>query len=470
MPTLPAIIQASISADGILLSADEPLLALQREAGGDLGERFAIPQLAAVARLAMKLGVAVSRPVTAASARHDIDMWVRAKPESQAVHLSVIDWQERPVFSASNNSGLLEADLAAVSDGWNWQVDTQLRFQMVLEGGDLDGALPAQPPVPGSPFSSYFQLQVDEDGDMAILRGFTQRRAFRNQLACLMTDPARRFHLSGFPLFDLTGQLLGYRGKAFALDLAVPVPEIAPPAAVDSLAFGKRLDRSLRQPLGRIIANADTISAQLEGPLRSDYAGYALDIASAGRHLMALVDDLADLQAIDRPDFTIASEAVDLADLGRRAAGLLGVKALDRQIHVLAPAMDEIIPARGEFRRVLQILVNLIGNAIRYGPEGSEVRVETGLEDGLSRIAVTDQGSGIGPDDRERIFEKFERLGRDDQGGSGLGLYISRRLARAMGGDIRIEGEAGQGARFILTLPLDEESGRVGLEREQALD
>jgi len=455
MPAHPAAIQASISADGLLLSADEPLLALQRETGANLGERLAIPQLAAVARLAVRLGIVVSRPVTAATERCDIDMWVQARPEGKAVHLSVIDWQERPVVAVRNNGSLLEADLAAVADGWSWQVDTQLRFQMVLEGADPDGILPAGPPAPGSPFSSYFQLQPDEDGDMAILRGFTQRRAFRNQLACLTSDPAKRFHLSGFPLFDLTGQLSGFRGKAFALDLAVPVPEIAAPAALDPLAFGKRLDRSLRQPLGRIIANADTISAQLEGPLRPDYAGYAQDIAVAGRHLMALVDDLADLQAIDRPDFTVASEAVDLADVGRRAAGLLGVKALDRQITLLPPEADESVPARGEFRRVLQILVNLIGNAIRYSPEKSAIRIEAGQEDGRPHIAVADQGSGIAPEDRERIFEKFERLGRDDQVGSGLGLYISRRLARAMGGDIHMEGEAGQGARFILTLPAD---------------
>jgi signal transduction histidine kinase len=68
-------------------------------------------------------------------------------------------------------------------------------------------------------------------------------------------------------------------------------------------------------------------------------------------------------------------------------------------------------------------------------------------------VAVIDQGAGIDPADRERIFDKFERLGRDDSGGSGLGLYISRRLARAMGGDIVIGSAPGEGARFILSLP-----------------
>ena len=247
---------------------------------------------------------------------------------------------------------------------------------------------------------------------------------------------------------------MGYRGTAFPTEGGVAAPLMQDtPVTLYPAEFGKRLDRSLRQPLGRIIANADTISAQMDGPLRPDYAGYALDIASAGRHLMALVDDLADLQAIDRPDFQVTTEDVDLADLGRRAAGLLSVKALDRQIAIVAPAPEQVTMASGEFRRVLQILVNLIGNAVRYAPEGSEVRIVAEREGGVSRVIVADQGPGVAVDDRERIFEKFERLGRDDAGGSGLGLYISRRLARAMGGDISIGGEEGEGARFILTLP-----------------
>lgn len=452
MPSHPTIIRASVSAQGLLTSADAPLLALQREAGGDIGVALAIPQLAAIARLSMRLRITVSRPVIAATDRCDIDMWVRARPEGEGVALSIIDWHERPVVTAPMSGR--DSDIAALSEGWTWQVDTQLRFQMIMEGRDPAGALPSDPPVPGSRFSSYFQLQADEDGDMALLRGFAQRRAFRDQEAALASDPSRLFRLSAYPLFDLGGQLVGYRGTAFPVERGVTAPMVQDaPITLYPAEFGKRLDRSLRQPLGRIIANADTISAQMDGPLRPDYAGYAQDIASAGRHLMALVDDLADLQAIDRPDFSVMTEDVDLADLGRRAAGLLAVKAIDRQIAITAPAPDAMVMASGEFRRVLQILVNLIGNAIRYAPEGSMVQVMAEQSDGTSRIMVVDQGAGVAIADRERIFEKFERLGRDDAGGSGLGLYISRRLARAMGGDISIGGEPGEGARFILSLP-----------------
>lgn len=454
MPAHPAIIRATVAADGRLLSADAPLLTLQREAGADLGEPLAIPQLAAMARLASHLGIAVSRPVVAAAERGDIDMWVRARPETEQVQIAVIDWHERPPAAAPVDLGRRETDIAALAEGWSWQIDTQLRFQMVLEGDGGQGALPDAPPVPGSSFTGYFELRPDEQGDLAILRGFAQRRAFRDQLATLMGDADQGYRLSGFPMFDLAGQLVGYRGKALPMERAVMAPLAPPdPAILYPAEFGKRLDRSLRQPLGRIIANADSIGAEFHGPLKADYVGYAHDIATAGRHLMALVDDLADLQAIDRPDFSVIAEEVDLADIGRRAAGLLLVKALDRGICVVAPEQEDVAPAVGEFRRALQILMNLVGNAVRYSPEGSEVRIETGVDGDMAWIAVMDQGEGVPVDSRDRIFDKFERLGRSDAGGSGLGLYISRRLARAMGGDIDIGDAPGGGARFVLMLP-----------------
>lgn len=454
IPAHPAVQRASLFPDGTLASADTLLLALQREAGGDIGTPIAVPQIAAIVRLSRRLGVTVSRPIVAAAERGDIDMWVRARPEGGGMALSIIDWRERSVAAMPMDPAACESDIAALAEGWVWQIDTHLRFQMLLAGDDVQGALPADAPVPGTRFSAFFDLKPDEEGDMAMLLGLAQRRAFRDQRASLVGDETRQFRLSAFPLFDMAGQLVGYRGAALPAEQAVVAPFRQDGVVTLYPAdFSKRLDRSLRQPLGRIIANADTIGAQLDGPLRPDYADYAQDIASAGRHLMALVDDLADLQAIDRPDFSVVAEEVDLADLGRRAAGLLGVKALDRQIGIVAPETDCAVNAIGEFRRVLQILVNLVGNAVRYSSEGGMVRIVTEQGHGEARIMVIDHGPGIAPADRERIFNKFERLGRDDAGGSGLGLYISRRLARAMGGDIHIGGEPGEGACFVLTLP-----------------
>ena len=100
------------------------------------------------------------------------------------------------------------------------------------------------------------------------------------------------------------------------------------------------------------------------------------------------------------------------------------------------------------------MLVNLIANAIRYSPDNSQVWIRLEREGDLAAVIVADQGKGIAAADQERIFDKFERVDPNEPGGTGLGLYIARRLARAMGGDITVDSAPGQGARFTFTLPL----------------
>ncbi len=217
--------------------------------------------------------------------------------------------------------------------------------------------------------------------------------------------------------------------------------------------FGKQLVRVLRQPLNRIVTNAETIGSELLGPIRENYALYARDIAKAARHLTALVEDLSDLEAVERPGFSTAKDDIELGDVARRAAALLALTAADHRMAISLPDEQTYVPATAEFRRVLQVMLNLITNAIRYSPDGTEVQVEVGAEDGFAYVSVSDQGSGVDAEDHERIFAKFERLGRTGDGGSGLGLYISRRLARAMGGDLTVAAAKGGGAKFTLRLP-----------------
>jgi signal transduction histidine kinase len=253
------------------------------------------------------------------------------------------------------------------------------------------------------------------------------------------------------------GTVSGYQGGfRWASPRPVSAPKPQPqvdPIGGDDPQFVTRLDAALRRPLSRIITEADAIRVQEQGPLKGDYAGYAGDIGVAGRHLLGLVDDLSDLQAVERVDFKIETERLDLADVARRAANLLGVRATDQSVEIDAPEPDELIWAQADFRRALQILVNLVGNAVRYSPAGSMVWIRAEQEGDLVALIVADQGKGIAQGDQERIFGKFERVDVSEPGGSGLGLYISRKLARAMGGDITVDSAPGQGARFILTLP-----------------
>ena len=133
------------------------------------------------------------------------------------------------------------------------------------------------------------------------------------------------------------------------------------------------------------------------------------------------------------------------------------MRAREKGIELSAPPNGESQLAIAEFRRVLQVLINLINNAIRYSPEGSQIWVRLDRIGQRAMVTVADQGHGIDQDQQKRIFEKFERLGRSGDGGSGLGLYISRRIARAMDGDLTVESAKGQGARFTLSVPAAED-------------
>ena len=445
------LVHGRVDAQGRLIEADPLLLGLQLRAGGQSGGMIAVPQIATLARLAQRLGILISRGVTAADGEEDVDLWVRARPEQDEVRLTIGGWTARPARPPAHASAIeREADFLRASADWLWETDAEMRLVSLSAAAEAAIGMAAGSMI-GRPLTGLFRLAENADGDMPLLGGLSAHRGFEGQHA-ILRETGAGVTLSAVPMLDGTGRFSGFRGSAIGRAEAAPIAAAEPPPLVED-AFGERLDHALRQPLGRIIAQAETISAQNDGPLRRDYADYATDIASAGRHLLALVDDLVDLHAIERADYRPLIEDVDLADIARRAAGLLAVRAADRMVRIDRPGADDILPARGEFKRVLQILVNLIGNAVRYSPDGGMVWIRSEQEGDLAVVIVADQGKGLDPADHARIFEKFERVDESEPGGSGLGLYIARKLARAMGGDITVDSAPGQGARFMLSLP-----------------
>lgn len=450
-------VYGTVDTEGRLIAADQPLLLLHRQAGGEDGGTLAIPQVAALARLSQSLGVQVSRSVVAADGDIDLNLTVQARPDGEMTHLAIDGWQQRGTVSGNSAVRRERAQYyAKVENDGAWECDQFLRLS------DLPFPLARLVNISinkgnEQPLTSIFRLIEDDSGDLPMLTALAQRRAFVAQLVELRTNPEIRLWLSGEAKSDEEGDFSGYSGgyafvehrhaahnekQSYATELAEETP------------FAQQLDTALRQPIVRIIANADQISMLSNGPIRQDYASYAHDISAAGRHLLGLIDDISDMQAVEQQDFMAGAETVDLADLARRAAGLLKVRAADQSVLIDAPPADEAIEAKGDFRRVLQIIVNLLSNAVRYSPRGSSVWIRTEIEGDLAAVIVADQGKGIAIADHARIFEKFERVDPNEPGGTGLGLYISRRLARAMGGDINVDSAPGQGSRFVLTLPL----------------
>lgn len=451
------VVRGRIDSDGRLVEAGPRLMALHRSAGGEEGGPLAVPQIAALARLARRLGIVISRAAVAAEGEVDLDLWVRAEPKEAWVDLAVTGWVARPARApAPAADAERQADFLRAGADWMWETDATLRLTIVSPAAAAAaGKAPAQ--LVGQQLTRLFRLEEGEEGELPLLTALAEQRRFDGQPAELRGGRGGRYRLAGIPLIDGAGRFAGFRGSAAALAAGAPLRPPAAEVRPDPGAFGERLDKALRAPLARIITSAETIGAQGEGPIKSDYAGYAGDIATAGRHLLALVDDLVDLQAIERPDFRPEGEEIDLADVARRAAGLLAVRSGERQVRIDSPAAGDSLPASGDFRRALQIVVNLLTNAIRYSPEGGQVWVRTDREGDLAALIIADQGKGISEEDQARIFEKFERVDPTEPGGTGLGLYIARRLARAMGGDVAVDSAPGQGARFTFTLPLRRE-------------
>ncbi len=422
-----------------LISADPELVALQIEAGSHVGSELALPQITSIARLARKLGVPIYRNAIAAGAEHDVELWVRATPEAEEVSLSLERWIYRA--PAAPRLGTLvpheqQIDLGGSPEEWAANEDLSI---VSISAGLAEKLGTTVEEAIGKPLTRFLRLEENEDGELPLLVAATSRTDFDGQRARPRRGSEEVLILRGTPVTSADGRFAGFQGEAFGESEVAAAPMSYPAAELDGI-----IDEALRSPLDRIIASADRIVQQSDGPLRSDYADYAGDIAAAARHLLSVIQSMGGdaAEEKDRVDLVaLATEAIGLLEANARAQGVTIVSEPSRQL-----------PANGDTRGVIQILVNLLGNAVRHSPKGGTVTITFDRSDGFARAHVTDQGPGIAPEDQQRIFERFERA-KGAEGGTGLGLAIALRLAHSMGGDITLESELGQGARFTVALP-----------------
>lgn len=434
VPSNPGPVLGRVDRDGRLIAADPYLERLQREAGSAIGAPLALPQLASVVRITQRLRIPVSRRVLAAGKDQDIDMWVRAVPDGDDIALAIEQWTARPASPprlgrvlASDEAGLSAAPLV-------WSIDEQLRF--VSLSPSLAEMLSLEPEAAaGQQLTNAFRLEENESGALPLVEALATRSSFSGQPVTARSGGTRLL-LSGEVSVGAGGRFAGFEGTATPLDATVEPPR----PVVD-----REIHTALRSPLDSIVRTAQDMIERSAGAGRDEYAAYAGDIATAARHLLSVVRSLG--EKAEAP----GRYRVDLVELILEAVALVETAAHERQIAIGVQPGAPLL-ARGESRSVIQILVNLIGNAVRYSPPGTAVTVSFAEEGGSVFAHVADEGPGIDPADQERIFEPFQQ-GGDGGEGSGLGLSISRRLARSMGGDIQLHSAPGEGARFTLVLP-----------------
>lgn len=225
--------------------------------------------------------------------------------------------------------------------------------------------------------------------------------------------------------------------------------------------FLSRMSHELRTPLNAVLGFGQLL--ELDGGAKE--RTYSREIVRAGRHLLALIDDMLDLARIEAGRLALSLEPVAVEPLLSECLALVRAQAQARRIRLPDVPDSCAVVVLADRTRLKQIVLNLLSNAIKFNPEQGEVVIACERDAEAPRpwvrISVTDRGPGLTAEEQQRIFVAFERLGADRRGieGTGIGLALSRRLAETMNATMGVDSVPGAGSTFWLTLPLAAATG-----------
>jgi signal transduction histidine kinase len=218
----------------------------------------------------------------------------------------------------------------------------------------------------------------------------------------------------------------------------------------------------------------DILAMGIRGPVTDQQVEDLDRIRKNGRYLLALINDILNFARLEAGQVEFAPADVEVGDLLLGLEPIVGPQMATAGVRYSCDVGDSGVRVHADYERVRQILLNLVTNAIKFTPQGGSVAVSCGCAEESVTLSVSDTGRGIASGKLERIFEPFVQVDRHltsvSQQGVGLGLAISRDLARRMGGDITAESEAGKGSCFRLTLPRAAASRGAVAPRQAGVD
>jgi signal transduction histidine kinase len=219
--------------------------------------------------------------------------------------------------------------------------------------------------------------------------------------------------------------------------------------------FLANMSHELRTPLNAIIGFSEVLAEKMFGEVNEKQAEYLADILESGRHLLSLINDILDLSKIEAGRMELEPSDFDLPAAIENALILVRERAQRRAIRLGHDVDERLGKIHGDERKVKQVLLNLLSNALKFTPEGGRIDVRAAAHDGVAEISVSDTGVGIAPEDQEAVFEEFKQVGMASKKveGTGLGLAISRKFIELHGGRMWVESQPGKGATFTFTLP-----------------
>jgi PAS domain S-box-containing protein len=225
-------------------------------------------------------------------------------------------------------------------------------------------------------------------------------------------------------------------------------------------SFLATMSHELRTPLNAVIGFSDVMSQQTFGPLGNErYVEYTRDICNSGKQLLSIINDILDLSRIEAGKSDLKLEELRLSEVWSAIAAALEVSAATKSIRIMAPDPASDIPFIGDHRAVMQVITNLVGNAVKFTSSGGQIKIDCRRSDTGDDVVlqVSDTGRGIPASRIQDVMKPFIQVSSSqtrDAGGVGLGLAICKSLVSSMQGRIEIESELGRGTTLLVYLPI----------------
>ena len=220
--------------------------------------------------------------------------------------------------------------------------------------------------------------------------------------------------------------------------------------------FLANMSHELRTPLNAILGYTELILDKIYGDVPEKIQDVLERLEKSGRHLLGLINDVLDLSKIEAGQLTLSLNDYSMKEVVHTVSSAVESLAAEKNLTVKVKVSPDVPSGQGDEQRIAQVLLNLVGNAIKFTDEG-EVRVEVAASNGAFLVSVSDTGPGLSEADQERIFEEFHQADSSStrkKGGTGLGLSIAKRIIEMHGGRIWVESSLGKGSTFSFTLPI----------------
>jgi signal transduction histidine kinase len=220
--------------------------------------------------------------------------------------------------------------------------------------------------------------------------------------------------------------------------------------------FLANMSHELRTPMNAILGYTELIADGIYGEVPEKIQEVLARVQHSGQHLLRLINDVLDLSKIEAGQFTLSVDDYSVGDVVQSVFSAVESLAADKRLALKATIPSDLPRGRGDERRITQVLLNLVGNAIKF-TEAGEVRIQAAASDGMFLVSVSDTGPGIAQADQQRIFEEFQQVDSSStrtKGGTGLGLSIAKRIIEMHGGRMWVESSPGEGSTFSFALPI----------------